>query len=504
MFTEKDKTQIAYRGSDVNQVVKQLEDFKTGFPYIRLIRPATPGDGLQIITKEEQKHLIKKYETNSKRLNISKFVPASGAASRMFKDLFAFLDGDESYENMPAIKIFIDKIHDFAFFNDLTGSLARKNLDIEELLNAGEYKVIIRELLDEAGLGYGTLPKGLLKFHHYPDGMRTPLEEHLVEGALYGAGKDNEVSLHFTVSPNHMDKFQHHAQSVQSVYEELHRVRYTIDFSIQKPHTDTIAVDPENNPFRNADGSLLFRPAGHGALIENLNEIDADIIFIKNIDNVVPDHLKNDTIFYKKILAGKLLELSDKIGQFILLLEGGDPPEDQTMAEIREFIRKELCIENIPELNSPDEELAFMMKKLKRPLRICGMVKNEGEPGGGPFFAVNPDGTISLQIAESAQVDPLDPDQKAIAAKATHFNPVDLVCHTKNHRGDKYHLPDYVDPQTGFISFKSNDGRELKAMELPGLWNGAMSDWNTVFVEVPVSTFNPVKTVNDLLRPQHQ
>ncbi len=504
MFTERDKAQMAQRGSDVSLVLKQIEYFKKGFPYISLIRPATPGDGLQVLDKEEKNRLVEKYESAAGNMKITKFVPASGAASRMFKDLFAYLDGNDTLEDKPAVKKFITQIRDFAFFDDLAQSLAGKGKDIGILLEKGEYKEIIRELLEESGLNYGRLPKGLLAFHRYPEGTRTPTEEHLTEGALYARGKDAEAFLHFTVSPDHMNKFNRHVEAVRSAYEKRFDVWYTVGFSVQKPHTDTIAVDLDNKPFRNDDGSLLFRPAGHGALIENLNEIDADVIFIKNIDNVVPDHLKDDTTFYKKVLAGKLLELGQDIDHYLNILEGDAHPGKQEMEKMHRFLKEELCIENIPAFADIEEETAFLKAKLERPLRVCGMVKNEGEPGGGPFFAVNPDGTVSLQIAESAQVDPSDPQQQAIASQSTHFNPVDLVCRIKDHKGQKFHLPDFIDPQTGFISVKSKDGRELKALELPGLWNGSMSDWNTVFVEVPVSTFNPVKTVNDLLRPQHQ
>ncbi len=504
MFSERDKEQIKQRGSELSQITRQIEYFKTGFPYIRLIRPAVPGDGLLVLGEDEKNRLREKYEEEAKDRDIAKFVPASGAATRMFKDLFSYLESEDTIEDHPAVKKFIEHIHDFAFFDDLAQSLSGKSKDIESLIRSADYREIIRELLSETGLNYGNLPKGLLKFHRYPGETRTPLEEHLTEGALYAKGKNDEVHLHFTVSPDHMKKFEQHLEKIRPVYEKRHGVRYVIEFSIQKPHTDTIAVDPENRPFRNADGSLLFRPAGHGALIENLNEINADIIFIKNIDNVVPDHLKPDTTVYKKVLAGKLLEMGEKTDHYLSLLDSRERPGKETLEEIRAFIKEELHIENIPAFSGEQAEAAFMKAKLNRPLRICGMVKNEGEPGGGPFFAVNPDGTVSLQIAESAQIDPYDRKQKDIAARSTHFNPVDLVCRVRDRNGNKFRLPDFVDPQTGFISIKSKDGRELKALELPGLWNGSMSDWNTVFVEVPVSTFNPVKTVNDLLRPQHQ
>lgn len=504
MLTAKDKIQIAQRGSDVTQIKKQLELFKKGFPFINLIRAATPGDGIQVLDEKTKIQLAEMYRAKSKSLSTSKFVPASGAASRMFKDLFNFLENDDKPEKTPSIKVFLEQIEDFAFFKTLANSLSKKGLIIEKLIKDKQYRIIISELLSETGLNYGSLPKGLLQFHNYPEGTRTPLEEHLTEGALYARGKNNEVKLHFTVSPNHMEIFKQHVKEVISIYETRHGVHFKIDFSIQKPHTDTIAVSTDNQPFRDASGDLVFRPAGHGALIENLNEIDADIIFIKNIDNVVPDHLKEDTTYSKMVIAGKLLELSDAINKYIRLLKLENETHENQLSEIREFIKKDLSIEHSPIFENKEEEIKFLIQKLNRPLRVCGMVKNEGEPGGGPFYAVNPDQTISLQIAELAQINLADPNQKDIAEHATHFNPVDLVCRLKDYEGNKYHLPDFIDPQTGFISVKSKDGKELKAMEMPGLWNGAMSDWNTVFVEVPVSTFNPVKTVNDLLRPQHQ
>lgn len=260
----------------------------------------------------------------------------------------------------------------------------------------------------------------------------------------------------------------------------------------------------DNTPFRDKNGNLLFRPGGHGALIENLNDVDADVVFVKNIDNVVPDSFKCSTVIWKKVLAGVLVTLQEKIFGYLNLIETGKYSHSQ-IEEMIHFLQNELCIRKPDIKDLEDAELILYIKsKLLRPIRVCGMVKNVGEPGGGPFLAVNPDGTVSLQVLESSQIDMNDPQKKALFEKGTHFNPVDLVCAVKNHKGEKYNLPDYVDKNTGFISHKSKDGRELKALELPGLWNGAMSNWNTVFVEVPISTFNPVKTVNDLLRPEHQ
>jgi hypothetical protein len=359
-------------------------------------------------------------------------------------------------------------------------------------------------LLEDKWLGYGRLPKGLLRFHQYPDDARTAMEEHLVEGALYARNDAGQVNLHLTVSEEHLPLFEKLVSETCPRYEQKYNVRYSVSFSTQNPRTDTIAVDMNNAPFRLEDGSLMFRPGGHGALIDNLNQIDADIVFVKNIDNVSPDHLKEETVMYKKALAGILVEMQEKIAGYLQLIERGDYSHQQ-VEELIYFLQNELCTKNPETKLLEDAELILYIKrKLLRPLRVCGMVLNDGEPGGGPFFAVNPDGTFSLQIVEQSQLDKNNPKIQAMYTSGTHFNPVDLVCALKRPDGTKYHLPDYVDKNTGFISKKSKDGSELKALELPGLWNGAMSDWNTVFVEVPIETFNPVKTVNDLLRPQHQ
>jgi hypothetical protein len=330
------------------------------------------------------------------------------------------------------------------------------------------------------------------------------VEEHLVEGALYAGGKNGQVNVHFTVSPEHRPLFEALVAKVAPKYEKKFGVKYSVSFSEQKASTDTVAANPDNTPFRGKDGKILFRPGGHGALIENLNDLDADVIFIKNIDNVVPDRLKGETVEYKKLIAGVLVSKQKKAFQYLELLESGKYTHAQ-LEEIIRFLRDELSCRN-PELKDlEDAELAiYLKKKLNRPMRVCGMVKNVGEPGGGPFLAYNQDGTISLQILESSQIDKNNAEYLQMFQNGTHFNPVDLVCAVKDYKGNKFDLTKYVDHQTGFISSKSKDGKELKALELPGLWNGAMSDWNTIFVEVSLGTFNPVKTVNDLLRPQHQ
>ena len=442
------------------------------------------------------------YKESDKK--IVKFVPASGAASRMFKNMFEFLGADYDVPTTDFEKKFFNNIKNFAFYADLDTACVKNNSKgIDALISEGNYKAVVANLLESAGLNYGALPKGLLKFHKYEDGVRTPLEEHLVEGALYAAGKSGEVNVHFTVSTEHRELFAKLVDEKVAQYAAKYGIKYNISFSEQKPSTDTVAADMENKPFRD-NGKLLFRPGGHGALIENLNDLDADIVFIKNIDNVVPDRLKGDTVTYKKLLAGVLVTLQKQAFEYLHLLDSGHYRHDELENIIR-FVQQQLHCRKDDIKDMEDADLViYLRKKLNRPMRVCGMVKNVGEPGGGPFLAYNPDGTISLQILESSQIDMNDPEKKAMFEKGTHFNPVDLVCAVRDYKGNKFNLVNYVDKATGFISYKSKGGKELKALELPGLWNGSMSDWSTIFVEVPLSTFNPVKTVNDLLREQHQ
>ena len=373
----------------------------------------------------------------------------------------------------------------------------------DALVEAGRFRDVVSALLDDEGLGYGQLPKGLLQFHAYKDCARTPLEEHLVEAALY-ATSDGKADVHFTVSTEHRELFEELVERVLPEYEKLFGVHYHISFSEQKPSTDTLAATLDNEPFRTDDGRLLFRPGGHGALIQNLSELESDIIFIKNIDNVVPDRLKPATTLWKKVIAGVLVTLQRQAFSYLRRLDEGNVGRAE-LDEMCQFLRRELCTEvpGISEL-SEAELIETLRRKFNRPMRVCGMVRNVGEPGGGPFLAFNPDGSVSPQILESSQIDTHNPTYMAMFQGGTHFNPVDLVCATRDYQGNHFDLPRYVDPATGFISSKSKNGRELKALELPGLWNGAMSDWSTIFVEVPLETFNPVKTVNDLLRPQHQ
>lgn len=496
MFTQKDLAQLTSRNIEPARVEEQLEAFRTGFPYLTIDRAAVVADGIVKLDPEKAVELAAMYGKSVCRLTVEKFVPASGAASRMFKDLYEYVGENKASTMIETVLLGLEK---FAFYEDL----AALNINMKDP------KAVIGAIIEGdpaagTGLGLGKKPKGLIKFHKYANGGRTAMEEHLVEVALYGG---NPARIHFTVSPEHMDDFKRLVDERIGTFSAQYGVEYEITYSVQEPSTDTVAVNPDNTPFREGDaqtGDILFRPGGHGALIENLNRINADLIFIKTVDNVVPDHLKGDTVLYKKALAAIALELQQQIFSYLKTIDGGGEKAADAafQADVRQFIEQKLCY-RFPAGAQPT--LADLRRVLDRPLRVCGMVRNEGEPGGGPFWAqtsLGIPGALSLQIAESSQIDPAV--RKELMGGGTHFNPVDLVCAVRNFQGKKFDLTQYIDKKTGFISEKSKEGRSLKALELPGLWNGAMADWTTVFVEVPITTFAPVKTVADLLRPQHQ
>jgi len=506
MLTQTDEIILNKRGITTKQIEDQLNSFTTGFPFLKIKSAAEPGKGIVVVSGKDIPFLLNKWEEYLQTdTSIIKFVPASGAASRMFKDLFEFTEGDSNKPTNAFEHKFFDEIEEFAFYQDLNNvCIKNEGQTIDELKINKLFKTIVENLLLEKGLNYGSLPKGLLKFHSYPDEVRTPMQEHLVEGALYATTKPDKVNIHFTVSKEHRALFEKHFKDSLPRFEKKYNVKYYVSFSEQKPSTDTIAADENNEPFRDKNGEPVFRPGGHGALIENLNDLDGDVIFIKNIDNVVPDSLKESTVTYKKLIAGMLVNLQKQSFGYLNELE------NESISKAKLDIMAQFCEVRLnnhnPDLHSLSEiELRkYLYRKLNRPIRVCGMVKNVGEPGGGPFLTVNTDGTVSPQILESSQIDMTNPVDKSIMLNSTHFNPVDLVCGVKDYLGKKFDLLQHVDKNTGFISLKSKNGKELKALELPGLWNGAMSDWNTIFVEVPIDTFNPVKTVNDLLRPQHQ
>lgn len=505
MFNQADLEQISKKGITEEQITYQLEHFKNGFPYLKINATAAPDNGIIVVSEAKVNDSIECWQNYlSEHYKVVKFVPASGAASRMFKDLFAFLNEKKVEPTNDIERDFFLNINRFAFFEELSKKcLEKTGKDIEQLISENKFQEIISCLLLEDGLNYGQLPKGLLTFHRYDDGVRIAMEEHLVEAALYASS--NHVShIHFTISHDHYTAFVKKVNEILPHYEGKYKMKYEISFSEQKPATDTIAVNLDNTPFRNSDGSLLFRPGGHGALIENLNDIDSDVVFIKNIDNVVPDHLKEGTVKWKQVLAGYLVNIQKKSFAYLEQLE--QPAcSRKTLEEALVFVEHEMNCRVGETTTLSDQELQnLLIAKLNRPIRVCGMVKNQGEPGGGPFWIENTDGSISLQILEESQVNKNDEHAVDVFKHGTHFNPVDIVCSLKDYKGHKFDLTKYIDKEAGFISSKSKNGKDLKALELPGLWNGAMSDWNTVFIEVPIETFNPVKMVNDLLRSQHQ
>ncbi len=502
LLTNKDIEIIEKKGISFDNIQKQYENFLKGAKKLELYESATIHNGG--IIKLNDKAIVgykKIYEKSQNKTSILKFVPASGAATRMFKELFAFLDSQDN-QISDNIKNLLENINKLAFYSDLNDILRQENTTVEQELDKKNYKKIIDLIVSETGLNYGNLPKGLIKFHKYKDKNRTAFEEHIVESLDYATGK-NGNNIHFTVSPEHQVEFEKLAENLTPEYEQKNNTIINIDFSIQKHSTDTIALTPDNKPFRDENGDLVFRPGGHGALIHNLNNLNYDLIFIKNIDNVAPDRIKENTCQYKKVLAGILLKIQEKSFQLIDLLWHN--PSIDTINEAFDFLHNTLSVKvffNFSKL-SKNDKIDFLIRKLDRPIRVCGMVKNEGEPGGGPFFVLQKDQTATLQIVESAQLNLKDRYIKEIFERSTHFNPVDIVISPRRYNGEKFDLLNFVDNETYFISEKSLKGRELKALELPGLWNGAMANWNTVFVEVPIETFNPVKTIFDLLRPQH-
>lgn len=514
VFSNQDLDLFDSKGISAETIALQIENFKQGFPFAEIVKPATPGDGIEVLSTTEVESLLQDYDQYSRSLKIIKFVPASGAASRMFKALYEYLEQAKNIDQHSLLESdkgfnstwnFIEKIKYFAFYHDLNLAMIQSGTSLEDQINKGNFAAVVDCLVNSGGLDYGSLPKGLLKFHTYDPANRVALEEHLVEAADYATSGDGVAYVHFTVSQEHLQKFKEKANEIIGQYEHKFGISYNISYSVQKPSTDTIAVDMNNQPFRELDGSILFRPGGHGALIENLGELDADLVFIKNIDNVVPDRLKKETTRYKKAIGGLLLKLQEKTFKFLAQLEGGNIDEENLESIIIFAVTKlKITLPDNFETYSFQLKTDFLIKNLNRPIRICGMVKNEGEPGGGPFWIKNSKGEVSLQVVESSQIDHKNMEQIEHAKSATHFNPVDLVCGTKDYKGNRFDLHHFIDPQTGFISEKSKNGKTLKALELPGLWNGAMADWITLFVEVPIITFNPVKTVNDLLRPQHQ
>ena len=499
MFEQNDVRQIEERGSSVSEVEAQVERFRKGFPWLEIIAPATPENGIRVLGDKAAEEAVTYYE-NASVAGKCKFVPASGAASRMFKDIFAGLsaleDGKDPGADSSVGKL-ASAIEKFAFYTPEMFGTPEDSADYR--------RTVAEKVLTDKGLGYGSKPKGVIRFHRYPDGQcRTAFAEHLIEAQDYMRNADGSANIVFTISPEFGKLFDAALDEVRAAYEARYGVKFNISFTCQEKSTDTVAVDLKNRPFRTEEGELLFRPAGHGALIYNLNAIEDELVSIKNIDNVSNDRFLPVTAKYKKVLMGVALSLRDRIFGYLNALDAAGNTDCSALCdEIEKFLADELSI-TLPASASRAERVAILRSKLDRPIRVCGMVRNQGEPGGGPFIVKSRDGSSNLQILESVQINMGDEASREMLAGATHFNPVDLVCCLRNYKGEKFNLLDYVDQDAGFISSKSYQGRELKALELPGLWNGSMSDWNTCFVEVPLETFNPVKVVLDLLRPAHQ
>lgn len=504
MFNQKDLQQIQKKGIRIDDLNRQIKYFKTGFPPADISMPATPGKGIMCLTDGDEKHYRDVFRQNGPDFHITRFIPASGAATRMFKSLYGALEnltGKTKDEQLawiasdPEMNTFFKELREYPFYEDL--QLPREAAPAE----------ILVQILGPDGIHYGSKPKGLLKFHKYNTGQRrSSFEEHVREAAEYCMSREGALRLHLTVSPDHLDGFQTEAARIIPKIEKETGLIIDVSFSFQKSETDTIAVDPDNEPFRNPDGSLIFRPGGHGALIQNLDGLNSDILFISNIDNVAPDWQKPIRVAYKEVLGGILLEIRSKVFYYLQQLTGEERVEKTRLDSMVSFLHERLGIaipDQLENWNAADLK-QWLVRTMDRPIRVCGMVKNEGEPGGGPFYVRSESGEISLQIVESSQIDLDDADKRALVQKSTHFNPVDLVCSTRDFRGNKFNLTQYVDHNTGFISEKSVGGKSLKALELPGLWNGAMAHWLTLFVEVPIETFSPVKTVFDLMREEHR
>jgi len=514
-FSKKDIKQIEDKGLTVQKVEQQIQLFENGLPFSNLVSAATIDNGILRLSNNEQEDYISSFDNVKNEISILKFVPASGAATRMFKFLYTFLEeyntekeSINSYINTHKNKdlsIFFIGLEKFPFYHIVMDKLQQTFLDFNAMSINEQRLKFVQMMLDTDKLNYGNSPKGLLPFHQYKNQMiSTAFEEHLYESALYSSNQES-AKLHFTISEKHNHKFDEEFRRIEKNVEDKSGSTFDISFSYQKESTDTIAVTSKNKPFREDDGSLHFRPSGHGSLIENLNDLDADIIFVKNIDNVVTYKYKEEVAKHKKILAGILLEVQKQAFKYFELLETEALKEDQ-LIEIAEFLVNKMNVKISSEFEkySLKYQIEYLTEKLNRPIRVCGMVKNEGEPGGGPFWVKDESGNISLQIVESAQINKKNRNQKDILKNATHFNPVDLVCGIKNHKGEKFDLHKYVDHKTAFITMKTKTGKDIKALELPGLWNGSMANWNTIFVEVPLITFSPVKTVNDLLKAPHQ
>jgi hypothetical protein len=497
-FSKNDLRQINKSGLTPGDVEKQLAMYRHGSNYLKLNRPCAINDGILSINRAELKELIKIYDKEAGKFKLLKFVPASGAASRMFAEWFLAVEKG-GFDSPSLNQSFLRSFKKYPFY-----SLIKQNKCASEFIEQKNIKSLLDYILSAKGLNFGWLPKALIPFHHYRAGeARTALEEHLFEAAQYVRSAGDVCYLHFTISQEHKNNITKKIKAVKSKYENLCRIKYKISSSVQSPLTNMLAVDENNLPLRDAAGNLIFRPGGHGSLLANLKNLDADLIFIKNIDNIAPEKLLKKILPYKKMLGGLALKIQQEIFVILRQMEN-DEIDSRQIEKIKNYCS---LINVVFPRNMSRQSLKIqkqiIFSSLNRPLRVCAIVRNEGEPGGAPFWVEERDGIQTLQIVESGHVEKNNPKQMKVWSAAQYFNPVDLICCTKNYRGKKFNLDSYVNPDAYLITMKNEKGRSLKALESPGLWNGGMAYWNTVFVELPIIVFNPVKTVNDLLRPEH-
>ena len=511
MLTQQDRDCIAARGISVATIEHQLALVQRGMPFARLARSCTIHDGITQIPNSKLARLAHTFNDAMAAGRVVKFVPASGAASRMFHALLVCgtdVSGQpRSFPVSPdhaSVHAFLSHLSDFAFYEDLSRVLTKQGSRLNDLHAQGTIQPIMEALLHPTGLNYANCPKGILPFHRYADHTRTPIEEHLIEAAAYAKDTNKQARVHFTVAPEHHMAVHEHIESARQRFTH-EACDWIVTSSLQHASSETLAVEMDNQPFRDRDGHLLFHPAGHGALLANLHDLQGDLVFIKNIDNVVQDHLKDDMYLYKRALGGYLITIQDTLFGYLRQLEAGTATAQQ-LDEMMQWVHAALSVTKPPQWKNWDlpQRASYLRQAGNRPVRVCGMVKKTGDPGGGPFWVQHDDDTTSLQIVEFSQVDTRSSVQQHIFGSSTHFNPVDIVCGMRDYQGCPFDLSQFVDPHTGFLSQKSYEGHALKIFELPGLWNGAMAKWHTIFVEVPRSTFHPVKTVLDLLLPAHQ
>ncbi|WP_027138306.1 DUF4301 family protein [Gaetbulibacter saemankumensis] len=512
MFSEKDIEQIKNHHLNIHEVEAQVEQIKQGMTYSNLVSAATLGDGIFKVSHSQEEEFVQFFDDNREEFSIVKFVPASGAATRMFKFLFQFLKEfkklderiDLYLKRHKSFWIFVNGLEKLPFYTEVLNHIKLKGVDYSALSYEAKYTAFVEAMLLENELNYGFYPKGLLSFHKYGKQVVTAFYEHLLESSMYASSK-GKAYLHFTISEVHKNMFNSELKNIKDKLEKETGTAFDVSFSYQQKSTDTIAITSNDELYRTESGDLLFRPAGHGALIQNLNALDHDIIFIKNVDNIVVLDKNIEVSKYRKMLGGILIKLQTQIFEYLRVLDNPEILEEQlSNIELFAINRMSIYLDDTYQNLSNDEKRLLLHDKLNRPIRICGMVKNEGEPGGGPFWVKDKHDELSLQIVEFAQINTLDKTQNDIVSNATHFNPTDLVCGVKDYNGNKFNLLDFIDPDAAFITMKSQNGTEIKALERPGLWNGSMAKWNSIFVEIPLSTFNPVKTVNDLLKPAHQ